>query len=185
MNLKNLSTRVKTVAVSGMILLGVLLSPFVGKGVENTTKALFPGLSAEEQIVTVADVVDSNKVESEAKVAELQSIIDAKQVKLAEQQKLIDEQKSVSQVVQAKINNESECRKLYSENSYCSSDNYFGKKSAFDNYIDKMEENFKYVIERCKESGKSKEKCESSNKLDYDSLNAKFEKCQGIIAKCG
>lgn len=77
-----------------MLALSILLSPFIGKGLENTTKALLPGLSTTEQIETVADVVDTNKIEAENKIAEQQAVIEDQQAKLSEQQTTIETQQS-------------------------------------------------------------------------------------------
>lgn len=130
--LSNLSVKVKTATVSGMILLGILLSAIPGKGIGERTRELFPGLTTEEQIVTVADVVDTNKIDAELRLAEQQAIIDNQNIKLAEQQAVIDEQK-------ANVSNESECRKLYQSNPECKSDVY-RSKSAFNVYIKSEDE---------------------------------------------
>ena len=74
----------------GSVILFFALSPVIGKAVENTTKSLFPGLSTDKKLETVADVVDDNRLQAEFKIKELQSIIDSQQVKLAEQQKQIE-----------------------------------------------------------------------------------------------
>lgn len=126
--------RLKTAFIWIMLLVLVILSPIIGKGVENTTKALLPGLSTEDQIITVAEAVDNNKLILENKIAEQKAIIDNQSVEILEQQQIIDEQKALVEKNNNTLSNESECRKLYMSNPECKSDVY-RTKSAFDAYI--------------------------------------------------
>ncbi|HBI50591.1 MAG TPA: hypothetical protein DDY21_01945 [Candidatus Moranbacteria bacterium] len=165
MKLKDLSKRNKIVIITGIVILFVALSSMIGKGIENTTKSLLPGLTTEQQIETVANVVDANKLEAEAKLVEQQAIIDEQNAKLAEQQKIIDEQKVSVQNVNNVANNESECRKLYADNPECTvSNKIYRSKVNFDNFMEGEKDR--------------------ASKSDIERYKQKYTICQSIIAKC-
>jgi hypothetical protein len=176
MKISELSVKVKTVAISGMIALSVLLSPFIGKGVENTTKALFPGLSTEEQIVTVADVVDQNKVEAEVKLAQLQSTIDAQQVKLAEQQQVIDDQNVKVESAKADV---VATNVMVAKNKDCSAD--VTKYCYADQYTNlvKFENFIQYSVKSClKSEDWSESKCDDFVRNNYTKY---YNGCQNAM----
>jgi len=161
----------KTLIIAGSVIAGLAI-PFLGMTI-SPTRDLILGLAPDQAVLSLADQIDAQRVsvdqskaESNAKLAEFQSTIDAQQVKLAEQQKLIDGQissiKAESQSVKNSVSNELECRNLYSDNNYCNTDT-FRNKSTYDKVIDKK-------------------KSMGINLSDYKD---KFEKCQEIIAKCG
>jgi hypothetical protein len=147
--------------ISGVI--GIII-PVAGMTI-TPTRNLILGLAPKEAILQLADKIDETrlnidqiKTDNDNKIQELQSTIEAQQVKLAEQQKAIDGQngqinstKLESQTAQAKVDNETECRKLY---------------SAFDDFIDNEKKNH------------------GASDADIKGYKKTFETCQGIIKKC-
>jgi len=139
------------------------------------TRDLILGLAPDEAVLQLADKIDENRINSDSKIEELQSTINAQQAKLTEQQKLIDSQasqitsvKTESQTTQVKVDNEAECRKLYIDNPECKSAVY-RSKSAFD----------KYIVD-------TKKRIEQNNTdEDIDAYKRTYSTCQTIIAKCG
>lgn len=176
----------------GALVVTAIISPIVAMGIGETREAIL-GLAPEESVLQLADKIDTSRVENETKLAELQSTIDEQQIKLTEQQKMIDEFKvqtnatatAIATSVSA-INKEAECRKLYVDNSYCSTSAHFKTKAAFDKYLKERGETYEKGKETCEEMSELRGKsydCDS-DKPEYDVYNAKFKKCQEIIAKC-
>jgi len=159
----------KKLGIGGAVILSIALSPFIGKGVENTTKALLPGLSTEEQIVTVADVVDQNKVEAEARVAEMQVVIDEQSAKLVEQQKVIDEQKTDIVETNASVVKGNDCSADIG--MYCGLKQY----RDFKEYADFKES----TLQNCYRD-ESKLECE---KIFNERYAPAFDKCQ-LALRC-
>lgn len=165
---------------SGII--GIII-PVAGMTI-TPTRDLILGLVPGEAILQLAN---------EDKIQELQSTIESQQIKIAEQQTMIDEQnnqinstKTESQTIQNQVNNESECRKLYSAYPECSiSNKIYRTRSDFDDYMDEQKERDKKSVEICKTTGGSSKKCEDNNKSNFDKYEDKFEKCQEIIKRCG
>jgi hypothetical protein len=190
----------KTLVIAASVIAGLAL-PFLGMTI-SPTRDIILGLAPDQAVLSLADQIDAQrvsvdqaKIESDAKLAEFQSTIDAQQAKLAEQQKLIDSQitsiKAESKVVQASVNNESTCRKLYLDNPDCNKATY-RNKTDFNKFVDNRKDLYEDSIDLCKESndrrksaGEDARSCDSKDSTDYDALDSKFEKCQEIIAKCG
>jgi hypothetical protein len=174
---------------SGII--GIII-PVAGMTI-TPTRDLILGLVPGEAILQLADEIDQNKIDNEDKIQELQLTIESQQIKIAEQQTMIDEQnnqinstKTESQTIQNQVNNESECRKLYSAYPECSiSNKIYRTRSDFDDYMDEQKERDKKSVEICKTTGGSSKKCEDNNKSNFDKYEDKFEKCQEIIKRCG
>lgn len=163
--------------ISGVV--GIII-PVAGMTI-TPTRNLILGLAPEDAILQLADKIDETKVsidktdtENNNKMQELQTTIEAQQVRLAEQQKVIDGQNSQinstkmeSQTTQNQVNNESECRKLYSANPECTiSNKIYRTKSAFDDFVDDQKENY------------------DASDADIKGYKKTFETCQGIIKKC-
>lgn len=151
MKLKDLSKKNKIIIIVGIIILFIALSPMIGKGIENTTRALLPGLTTEQQIETVADVVDVNKLEAETKLVEQQAIIDAQNAKLAEQQKIVDEQKSLVEKTNVTIVKNRDCGADVTKYCYTSS---FRSPEEFANFLkayEKMDNYSEYKTKFTKE----------------------------------
>ncbi|KKQ79263.1 MAG: hypothetical protein UT03_C0064G0006 [Candidatus Moranbacteria bacterium GW2011_GWD2_38_7] len=77
-------------SIIGGVIAGLFL-PVLAFGITDTREAIL-GLAPDEQILALADRIDNSKVESETKIAQLQTTVDSQNAKLAEQQKLVDEQ---------------------------------------------------------------------------------------------
>lgn len=121
--LQRIKERMFAVIMFIMLMLSILFSPFIGKGLDNTTKALLYGLSTDEQINTVADVVDTNKVE----VDNLKLIIEAQTNKIEEQRLVIDSTKIES----SNANKISECAELKSQYIMCNNPDFEKSESSF------------------------------------------------------
>jgi|GEM_PF-2484492 len=96
---------------------GIVLLPVLGMAI-TPTRDLIMGLAPDQAVLSLADKIDENRVNSDQKSAELQSLIDTQRNQIAEQQSIIDGQKAElddqkSDVAQAKsdISNEANCRK--------------------------------------------------------------------------
>jgi len=164
----------KKVIITIAIIAGIVTIPVLGMAI-TPTRDLLLGLTPDEKILALADRIDENRMSTEqtdVKIAELQSTIDNQKAELAEYQKQIEAQnneiaeaKTTTEETQAKVSNESECRKLYAENSNCGI-SFFRTKDNFKKYMDRYKENGTY------------------DKW-YPEKKSIFDKCQEIIAKCG
>ena len=163
----------KVLIIIGVVA-GILIVPVLGMAI-TPTRDLILGIAPKQAILKLADTIDENRINSDSKISELQSIIDTQQAKLTEQQQTIDSQssqinsvKNESQSTQVKVNNEAECRKLYLDNPECKSAVY-RTKSAFDKYI----------------ADTKKRISQNNTGEDIDAYKKTYSTCQSIIAKCG
>ena len=161
----------KSITIAASVVAGVAL-PLLGLTVSPTRDAIL-GLAPDQAVLELADQIDENRVSTEqtdAKLAELQSVIDSQKAELASYQEQVDSQsskinsvKAENQATQSKVNNQAECSKLYAEEPLCQSDSRYRTKSAFDKMLKELE---------ISEKGK-----EQRTKI--------YENCKQIIAKCG
>lgn len=70
----------------------VVLVPVLGMAI-TPTRDLILGMAPDQAVLSLADKIDTNKVDVEQKTEELQSLIDTQRNQIAEQQSIIDGQK--------------------------------------------------------------------------------------------
>jgi len=111
----------KTITIAGSVIAGVAL-PLLGLTISPTRDAIL-GLAPDQAVLQLADKIDESRVSSEqtdAKIAELQSVIDSQQAQLADYQQQVEGQntkidsvKTENQATQAKVDNDkrTECQK--------------------------------------------------------------------------
>ncbi|MFA5986671.1 MAG: hypothetical protein WC819_04985 [Parcubacteria group bacterium] len=161
--------------IAGFII-GLLISPVAGMA-NSVTRNLILGMASDVTILAMADKVNDNKNSDEqlnTKISDLQSIVDNQKTELANCQQQIDLQSAKieesdlkNEGTQIKINNEVECRKLYSDNQECNTPSF------------RSELDFNRMIESYKEGMPDKWKSYRDEKLIV------FKKCQEIIKECG
>lgn len=101
-----------------LIIIGVvalcLATPILGMSI-SPTRSLLLGLAPDEQILTLADQIDENRISSEQKMLELQSTIDVQQAELEKQQQMIDNAKleTGTAIKNAIVNNTNSEKKEY------------------------------------------------------------------------
>ena len=69
--------------------IGAIISPIAGMAI-NSTRSLILGMVPDEAILVLADKIDSNNVENENKIAELQSTIDNQNTEIANYQQQVE-----------------------------------------------------------------------------------------------
>jgi predicted RNase H-like nuclease (RuvC/YqgF family) len=114
-------------------------------------------------VLSLADKIDEQRVSTEqtdAKIKELQSVIDNQQSEIANYQQQVE---IVKEETDKKISNESECRKLYSDNPECTVGNkIYRNKSNFNEFI----------------------KGEHIRPSDINDYKRMYDICQEIISNC-
>lgn len=170
--------KIITIAISSVV--GLAL-PVIGLTISPTRDILL-GLPPDEAVLALADKIDENRVSSEqtdAKIMDLQSTIDNQSIELDNYRKQIDEQNNKIETVnidnqeaQEKINKESECRKLYEENTECNHKNYQNKEN-FDKWME--------IYKKMDENNNIKTNIYEKN---YKEKKPIFDKCQAIIKQC-
>jgi len=178
-----------------LLVLTIVLAPVLAMSV-SPTRSLLLGLAPEEAVLTLADQLDKNRIETEAKVTELQAVVEAQnqsisgyELKIAEQEGRLSEQEKMlntqgatvasqaqtQQSLSTKVATQAKCQQLYSENIYCGNKTY-KTKSAFDDYIDDLKD-------------REDEDDNDYVDVDYDEMidkaKEKFKKCQEIVQICG
>lgn len=134
----------KSIIIIGAVILGIII-PFLGMTI-TPTRNLILGLAPEDAILQLADKIDENRNESDFKIQELQSVIDAQQnqiagqnTKLTEQQQNIDSQNTAIYATQTEVVKSRDCSS--DVNKYCVSDS-FREADKFADFLKVYEKNF-------------------------------------------
>lgn len=134
----------KTLIIVGIVA-AVILLPVLGMAI-SPTRNLLLGLAPDEQILALADKIDENRLsneqaksETDAKITEMQSIIDSQKVELtsyqqqvAGQEAKIEENKTNIQATNTVVAKQKDCSADVAK--YCVSDS-FKDASEFANFL--------------------------------------------------
>ena len=153
----------KKIILVGLIAfaIGAIISPIAGMAI-NSTRSLILGMAPEEAILVLADKIDSNNVDNETKITELQSIINDQKAQLEiDQQKIAAQDVKIETVNSAVITTNETVAKQKDCSAdvtkYCVSDsfmdankfkNFLKHYEDFDNY-DEYKEKFTKQFNNC------------------------------------